>query len=448
MNRFRSGILLRVLLIGLTTITFTYLTFHLKRYVGASLFAFLLIVEIYNLFLYVEGTNRKLTRFLQSIRFSDFDSGFVTDNKLGKSFKALNNSFNEVLDAFRDTRAVSEENLQYLNTVVRHIGIGILSFEQNGKVELLNTAACRLMGINRLNHIHELEKVNPRLLAIVRQISPGSNALFKDNEEKQLSIHATELRLRGKSYKLLSIQNIREELQTKELEAWQNLAVALRHEIVNSITPIASIVDTLNEIMNEEFPEDKDNHLISNDVADDIRLALRTIGKRSKGLVRFVNAYKDFTRIPEPVFSEVSLNDFFREIAQLMMPDMKKANINFQWEVVPDNLSLNADPELLQMALINLLKNAREAVSGKEHARVKLKAFQDFSGIKLSVEDNGSGIIPQALKKIFVPFYSTKSKKGGTGIGLSMSRQIIQQHKGILTVQSVPNERTVFLMRF
>lgn len=448
MNRFRVGLFIRVCAIGLTTVACIFLAFHLKRYVGASLFAFLLVLEVYLLFTYVEGTNQKLTRFLQSIRYSDFETSFVVDNRLGRSFRELNTSFNEVLEAFREARAESEEHLQYLNTVVRHIGIGIISFDETGRIELLNAAACRLTGISRIGHIRELEAEHPRLLALIQEISPNSSLLFRISDQRQLSVQATSLRLRGKTYKLVSLQNIHKELQAKELEAWQNLAVALRHEIMNSITPIASMVATLQEMMEEEFRAGPETLTVQAEVAEDLRGALATIEKRSRGLIRFINAYRDFTRIPEPVFDTLLLANFFREIHQLMEPDMQKSDVAFSVEVEPKDLRLQADGELLQMALINLLKNAREAVEGREGGRVSLRAHEQRGELSISVEDNGPGIIPQALEKIFIPFYSTKSKKGGSGIGLSLARQIILLHNGSLSVASIPNERTTFVMRF
>ena len=449
MLAFRVGILIRVLLIAITTIAFIFFAFFQYRYIGASMFVVIIGLEVYNLFWYVEGTNRKLTRFLSSIEYADFETGFVADNQLGKSFKELNQSFTRVVDAFRDIRAEGEEHLQYLNTVVRHVDIGLLSYDKSGKVELLNSAACRLLKMQPFTYLNKLKENNPEVFEAVSKLETGSSALVKNEDGVQLAIYPTELKLRERHFHLLSIKNIERELQVKELEAWQKLAVALRHEIVNSVTPIASIIDTLKEIITNEVSLDQEEPKISRETIDDIKEALSTISRRSHGLIRFVNAYKDFTRIPNPDFRMVNIDQLIHQIDQLVRGELEKEGIDFQVDLSNSGMELLADPDLLEMVLLNLIKNSREALKGKRDGIIKLSAKQNnHQQIEISVTDNGPGIIPQAIDKVFIPFYSTKSKSGGTGVGLSISRRIIQMHQGVLTVESVPDERTTFLMRF
>ncbi|MBX2841264.1 MAG: histidine kinase, partial [Flammeovirgaceae bacterium] len=301
-KNFKLGIGIRVISLTLALIIFVYLWFEQEKYLSAALIGFLAIYLSFNLYHYVENTNRKLTRFLEYIKYSDFASGFAADNKLGKSFKELNASFNEVLEAFRQARSETEEHWQYLNTVVQHVGIGLLSFDQDGQIQLLNTAACRLLYINNIHNISELADLHPQLTEMIQKMDPGTNFLFRSNEQ-QVSIQATEIRLKGKSYKLISLKNIQNELQQKELESWQNLTSVLRHEIMNSITPISSLISTLIEIFEEELPEDLEkvgSAEITSETVDDIKEAFTTIQRRSIALIRFVNAYKDFTHIPKP----------------------------------------------------------------------------------------------------------------------------------------------------
>ena len=275
-KNFRLGIFFRVILLAVSVAIFVILWFQQDKQLSATLIAFLIIYQIHNLYYYVENTNRKLTRFLEYIKYSDFASGFAADNRLGKSFRELNDAFNEVLEAFREARSEKEEHLQYLNTVVKHVGIGLISFDTDGKIELLNPAACRLLFISNILTLNELAEMHPELTEIIRDLSPGGSSLFRNNE-KQLAIQATEIRLRGKSFKLISLQNIQNELQQKELEAWQNLTSVLRHEIMNSIAPISSLVSTLNDIFEEELPEnyqDQEFVEINNEIVEDIREAL------------------------------------------------------------------------------------------------------------------------------------------------------------------------------
>ena len=448
MNRFRLGILLRVLLLSGTVLIFIWLAFHQKRYIGASMFGLMIPLFIYNLFLYVEGTNRKLTRFFESIRFSDFEVGFQIDDQKGKSFRNLNASFNQVLEAFRETRAESEEHLHYLNTLVYHIRTGILAFDSQGKLNLQNPAASRLLGIPRIQSLTELQEYHPELPQILQGLSHGNSTLYRRGDKRQLALHATELRLRGQQYILVSIQNIQRELQQKELESWQNLARTLRHEIVNSVTPIVSLVETLQEIVEQAGPITDEPLQVPSDSWEDIRESLTTIERRSKALIRFVNAYKHFTRIPEPHFMPITLGDFLRQVEAFIRPEMEVAGVAFEVHTDYPQHIIEVDEELLEMVLLNLLKNAREALVGHTDPRIRLTA-SSFSQqeVEMAVSDNGPGIIPQALEKIFIPFFTTKSAQGGTGIGLSIARQIIQMHGGSLAVQSVPNQQTVFQIR-
>ena len=448
-KNFRLGILLRVVLVGLTVFAFVWLWFETEKYLSATLAGLLLVYEIYSLYHYVENTNRKLTRFLEYIKYSDFASGFAADNRLGNSFKELNEAFNEVLEAFREARSGKEEHLQYLNTVVQHVGIGLISFDAEGKIELLNSAACRLLFINSLQNIAELSDMHPELAEMIHNLAPGANALYR-GADQQLAIHATEIRLRGKTFKLISLQNIQNELQQKELEAWQNLTSVLRHEIMNSITPVSSLISTLQEILDDELPEnyrELEMVEINQEVVDDLQEALATIKKRSNALIRFINAYREFTHIPRPKFKVVLMKELLEDIVQLLQDEIRKKEVTFDYRVEQLQLKIIIDPELIEMVLINLIKNATQAVEGRENAKVELTGgINEYQHAVIVVADNGPGIIPEALDQIFIPFYTTK--KTGSGIGLSLSRQIMQLHKGSLTVNSVPDQRTEFKLTF
>lgn len=413
---------------------------------AAMLMGTIIVLQLVEIFRFVSQTNRKLTRFLESVKYSDFISGFASDNKLGKSFKDLNEAFNEVLEAFRKARSEKEEHGQYLNTVVQQVRTGILSFDIDGNVQLINANAKRFMGITSIKNINELIAINPKLYHSINSVEPGKSELYKGSNELYLTVQSTELRIRGTDVKLITLQNIQPELQKQELEAWQNLTRVLRHEIMNSITPISSLTSTLREILDHDMEKMGNHYELKEEGAEDLREGLSTIENRSKGLIKFIDAYREYTSLPKPKLATVRLQSLLEHVAQLMKTELKKTNINFRVECSSEYLTIQADLEMIEQVLINLLKNAIEALGETEHPTLELIGRYDGSAILIEVIDNGQGIIKEAIDHIFVPFYTTK--RTGSGIGLSLSRQIMQMHNGSITVESEPEVRTVFTLRF
>ncbi|NLR60056.1 GHKL domain-containing protein [Chitinophaga polysaccharea] len=426
MNRFSINIGLRVILLAISIAGAIWLYMHNMQPLSFLLTP-LILLQLYGIYYYLNRINRKLTLFLESIRYEDFSIRFSADNKLGKSFSMLNHQFNEVLEAFRQTRAEKEANLKYIDTIVQHISIGVLSFDTEGKIELINPAAFRLMGIYRLRNIHELKTVHPGLAELLMELPSGNKTLYATRQEQQLSIHAATVRLQGRLVKLISIQNIHSELQKKELEAWQNLTKILRHEIMNSVTPIVSLIGTMQEIVDLDIaPGSQHQEGIS-----DLREALQTVESRSKGIMNFVNAYRDYTTLPQPQFTSVNVKTLITSVGSLFQADMKQAGIQFNVEIDAENLELHADVSQLQMVLINLVKNAMDALEHTSNGSINLKLYQNtIQQICIEITDNGPGIDEDAMNKIFIPFFTTKKK--GSGIGLSLSQQIIQMHGGQL----------------
>ena len=413
----------------------------------AAILTFIIIIsQLADIFRFVSQTNRKLTRFLESVKYSDFISGFTSDNKLGRSFKDLNIAFNEVLEAFRKARSEKEEHWQYLNSVVQQVRTGILSFDAEGNIQLINTNAKKFIGINTIHNIRELIQFNPRLYHALNSVDTGKSELYKGSNELYLTIQSTELRIRGADVKLVTLQNIQPELQKQELEAWQNLTRVLRHEIMNSITPISSLTSTLREILDHDMERKNSHYELKEEGADDLREGLSTIENRSKGLIKFIDAYREYTSLPKPKMSLVRLKDVIDKVAQLMKPELRKTKIVFTCECTSEYLTIQADVEMIEQVLINLMKNAIEALAETAEPRLELVGRYDENSVKIEVIDNGPGIIKEALEHIFVPFYTTK--RTGSGIGLSLSRQIMQMHKGSITAESEPDVRTVFTLRF
>ncbi|MBY0432927.1 MAG: histidine kinase, partial [Cyclobacteriaceae bacterium] len=218
---FRFRVALRVILIGITMALFVFMITRPNMVFAAVLTSLIIIGQLAELYHFTSQTNRKLARFLESVKYSDFISGFTADNKLGSSFRDLNTEFNEVLEAFRKARSEKEEHWQYLNTVVQQVRTGILSFDPEGNVQLINANAKRFMGVQVIKNIEELAGRNPKLLTALKEVETGKSVLFKSGQDFQLTIQATELRMRGSMMKLLTLQNIQTELQQQEIEAWQ-----------------------------------------------------------------------------------------------------------------------------------------------------------------------------------------------------------------------------------
>lgn len=443
---FRARIAWRVILIGLTMGLLVYMINHPNMVFAAGLTAMIIVAQLAELYRFTSQTNRKLTRFLESVKYSDFISGFTADNTLGASFRDLNMEFNEVLEAFRKARSEKEEHWQYLNTVVQQVRTGILSFDADGNVQLINANARKFIGVQTIKNISELESVNPALLNALRDVEPGRSTMYKSGQDFQITIQATELRIRGNAMKLLTMQNIQTELQQQEIEAWQNLTRVLRHEIMNSITPISSLTSTLREILDHEMTKAGDEYHLKNEGAEDLREGLETIENRSKGLIKFIDAYREYTSLPQPKIKTVVLKELLDKVAQLMRPEIKKTTITFAVNCESEYLSVQADAEMIEQVLINLVKNSVEALSDTPNGRIDMRASYTSGAVIIDVSDNGPGIIQEALNRIFVPFFTTK--KTGSGIGLSLSRQIMQMHHGSLSVESEPGVMTVFRLKF
>lgn len=445
---FSFGVIFRVTLIILVSISGAY--FHLtdEGLFLTFLFGAILVFQSINLINYVALTNRKISRFLESIRYSDFSTSFTKDSSLGKSFKEINLSFNEVIDAFKKTRAQKEEQMLFLQIMIQHINTGIISFNSQGKIGVINGAAKQLLQIPQFKDINDLGKMSKDLLYEVLNLKPGGSFSLKISIDLHLNVQSAAFKMEGQSWTLLSFQNIKAELQKNELDAWQNLTKVLRHEIMNSMTPIASLASSLGTILEEDVEENGNEKLTLNkDSYLDLSEGLETIAKRSNGLVNFVNAYREYTNIPKPEMKPFPLQPLFENIRTLFRNELNTWHIELITNLSPVDLSLIGDRELIQMILINLIKNGIEAMGDSSERVIFLNGGLAPHGHPfIQVVDHGEGIVPEALERIFFPFYTTK--KTGSGIGLAISRQIMHVHKGSLEVTSIPGQRTVFTLTF
>ncbi len=402
----------------------------------------LALISAISLYTYATSVNKKLTLFFESIQYSDFTVKFSSDNTMGKSFADLNTQMNLVIDAFKAARAEKEANIQFLNTLVQHIDVGIICYDSQENMEILNNAAIRLLDVYRLRVLSDLKgtPVEP-LYDLLKNLESGQRAMFETSHGRQLAINATKVSLRGKAVKIISLQNIRSELQQKELSSWQNLTRVLRHEIMNSIAPIVSLVGTMRSIVDEDLRKKTGIE----ESVEDLSQALQTIENRGQGIMNFVNAYRDFTTLPKPVKRETTAKELLLRIESLLSAKDNGERVPVSIHI-EHNFTLQIDTAQIEMVLINLVKNAREAYDENSAGSIEISAYQKEGQRFIIVKDHGKGMVPEALEKIFIPFYTTK--KTGQGIGLSLSKQILQSHDGDLTAKSELGKGSVFRLEF
>jgi len=385
-----------------------------------------------------------------SIKYSDFSQNIISQKK-GAAFEDLNLAFNEVINEFQKARFEKEEQYRYLQAMVQHIGLGILSFDKSGKVDLINNSAKKLLGFYHLKNLSKIKEQSDQLYQALTNEKYGSHQLVKitvEDEELTLAINSTKFRIGNQDITLVSMHNISSELAEQEMESWQKLIRVLTHEIMNSITPISSLASTVNNLLSDvRKSEDGELSVIENETCQDVKDATVTIERRSKGLLRFVDAYRNLTRIPKPDFKITSVSELLHQVVHLLNEQLTKENIETKIKIEPENLELTADPELIEQVLINLLLNAIQASTTIDKKEIALHSYINRqSRIVISVTDFGVGIKDDALDKIFTPFFTTK--RDGSGIGLSLSRQIMRLHKGNITVTSEPGKKTTFRLRF
>jgi two-component system nitrogen regulation sensor histidine kinase NtrY len=450
-SRFRSELIIRILLLTGTIFVFVYLVNKTQltfTTIAVLLFA---VVQIMLLIRHVDKTNQLLNSFLQSIRYSDFTRTFQvesTDSSLNK----LKTTLNEVIRDFQSVRAEKEESYHYLQTIIQHIGIALIAYQRDGSVELINNATKRLFQVRNLPNIQVLSSYSHELVQKLLTIKHGENALVKVRDKDdllQLSIYGTEFKIHNRNIMLVSIKNIQHELDDKEMESWQKLIRVLTHEIMNSITPISSLSSTVNGLINdiiERAGANEQNVEITEELQE-ISSALSTIQKRTEGLIQFVNTYRNLTRIPTPNFTIFQVSRLLNNIYELHRAELEALNIECTLIVEPPTLELSADEMHIEQVLINLIKNSMHALEHRTNARIQLRAFLNRRGkITIQVVDNGPGILPEVLDKIFIPFFSTKPL--GSGIGLSLSRQIMRLHGGSLNAFSEPEKETIITLTF
>ncbi len=444
-NRFSIKTIIRIGLIALTGYLFTWsLT---KEYLVVTKFtlAIVWILQIIDLIHYVNKTNRQLNNFLQSLRYRDF-VGNPSESE--KSFKELNLSYNEIIHEIKEAKMETASEHHYLQNSIENLGVGVMAFDNDGNIELINKAAKDIFGLKYLKNIRFLDSIRKDLSQTVMELPvdhPKLIAIEKDSELQKLSFKRVHFKIRGRDIHLLSIQNLKTELEEEEIEAWQKLIRVLSHEIMNSVTPVKSLTGTIIQMFEKEGTaksiQEIDDETIRNSLD-----GLHAIENRSKGLLNFVQSYRKLTRLPKPQPKKVMLKALLENIHKLMEAELADNKIPLEITIASDDIELYCDERLINQVLINLLTNSLQACLDKANAAISLSGFQENNTTVIQVQDNGPGIPADIIDKIFIPFYTTR--ENGTGVGLSLSKQVMRLHNGSITVHSIPDVETVFTLKF
>ncbi|MFP4024105.1 MAG: sensor histidine kinase [Thiohalospira sp.] len=383
-----------------------------------------------------------MDKFLETIQYPDY---ILNDQTSDLSYSKLNETYHKITEQLKKSWLEKEKKQQYFKYTLDNIPVGVLAFDLDGNIEFCNQTAKNIFNVNQLNHISNLKKAGEELL----KIEPMQSMLLEiESHLEKLKILAQSVQIKqdNKTINIITLQNIKTQLEESELEAWQKLIRVLTHEIMNSVTPIKSLTYSLQKKLNldEGFGNDKEPFL----------KGLNAIEARSRGLLNFVESYKNLTQIPHPAYERVYIHQLFDNVTALLINELKEKGIKIQKQLIADDISIIADEKLIVQVLINLIRNAVKALNGKEalpagrHEKtIELKAdYYKEKNVMIQVKDNGSGIPAELLDKIFIPFFSTT--EGGSGIGLSFSRQVMILHNGRITVNSSPGSGSIFSLYF
>ncbi|HEY2580506.1 MAG TPA: ATP-binding protein [Mucilaginibacter sp.] len=444
-NRYEWRLVLRVVLL-LITLTATSFLVVQGMFLFLAITIPLVIYEVMDLIRFQKKAQDEVSQFVESIHYRDFSRHFDV-RKAPNELKPLRKGFNEINTTFKLISRERETQYHYLQKILELVDTGILSYEQdNGDTGWINEAFKQLIGVPYLKTIHSLEKREEGLYREIIKLKPGDSKIVTMTRNQQLIkilVTASVLRSDDKVYKLMAFQNVSEALDETESKAWQKLLNVMTHEIMNSVAPISSLADTLKNRL--QSPEIADS--VGSSQLEDLELGIDTIKRRSEGLLKFTESYRSLNKITKLDLTKILVRNLFETLNSLMRPTLEKKHIELEIILRDPTLAIEADLNLIEQVLINLMVNAVEAVKDREKPRLTLSAeVQSNNKTLVKVTDNGMGMPPELLDKIFIPFFSTR--KSGSGIGLSLCKQIMLLHKGNIQVQSTSGVGSSFILQF
>lgn len=408
-------------------------------YICTGVMACVILFELYAINRYLSGISRSMEQFVWSVRYSDFLTSYSGSSVGGASTNELNQRMEEALAYYKANLQKKESRLQYFQALANHIDVSVIVFTPEGKIEWMNHAATILLGFTALDSIDELDSFYKGLPARLYTLKPGDLFVIQvtqGEEVSQLALSGLELVIQGRPLMVVSMRNIRSVLEDQEIRSWQKLIRVLTHEIMNSMTPIVSLSGILASNLGQPPGSDAEQ-------PDEMRRIVETIHRRSNGLLSFVERYRQVAHIPSPVFQVIQVGELLDNVVSLM-----QIGDEFVFpEAIHPTLSVIADKSLIEQVLINLVKNAREACPAGRVPRTLLSAgYTTENRPFIRISDNGCGIEAEVMERIFIPFFTTKPS--GSGIGLSISRQIMHLHRGNIAVTSFPGEGCTFTLLF
>jgi two-component system, NtrC family, nitrogen regulation sensor histidine kinase NtrY len=449
-NRFYIITILRVILIAATCLVIAFAVIKRADWYIAVNFVLLLVIQVVLLLRYINRINRDLTHFFGAI--SNDDSSIVYKKVASsRSFEMLYSLFDLVNQKIQRLKIENTKRSFYLQHLVENAGIGIMSFKVGGEIDILNPSARILLNIQASKHIRNLADLDQGTVSQLSQLLPGRQHLVQFrliDELTPLAVRVSEFIIQGETIRLLTFQNIQHELEENELVSWQKLIRTLTHEIMNSVGPISSSIRTIKSFYKENPPESGDRNILMTDekITDTVR-GLDIIDERAQGMMEFVDKFRSLTIMPTLHLAEVKVIELLQGIKLLFAAETKNRRIKLSVRVDPESLIVTADKQLIEQVLINLVMNSIQALDDQKNKLIVMAAFMDYAGrVLIQVSDNGSGINEEIRDKIFVPFFTTREK--GSGIGLSLSRQIMRMHRGMISYKSSPGKKTVFSLVF
>jgi nitrogen fixation/metabolism regulation signal transduction histidine kinase len=416
-------------------------------YVTISLFIAAALCEAAALVRFSTQSSREIARFLDALSVDDLSqsfSGLTTDG----AHRELGTAMERVLTRLRASRSERDEQAQYLQTLVNHVPVALISIDERGAVKMLNMAARRLFE-SSLTQAAQLARYGEPFAVSLESLSAGNTAILRMDRSSGtllLKAAATEIVTRGLRTRLVSLQNIENEMSAQELEAWQTVIRVMAHEVMNSLTPVSSLATTAHDLVRDvlqQLPADDPRAASLSDARD----ALEAVSRRSEGLLHFVRGHRRLTKPLAARIEVMPVQRLFARIQRLLASDLADRDIRMLTRVEPETLELAMDTELLDQGLINLVRNAIEALRDTPSGQIALLAYREPDGrIAISVSDNGPGIAPDQREKVFVPFFTTKRQ--GSGIGLTLVRQIAAAHGASVDVGETPGGGATVRLRF
>jgi len=454
-KRFTIQVTTRIFLILLFCVFFSYFLVRNIWFSSAGV-AILIVLQVYFLIRYVNNTNYSLVKFLDALKTEDY-SVYFSPTKKGDSFAKVYDDFNLIIKIFKRNKIEKEAQYKYFKYILEHVNLGIISinkgdlFKEQADSELLflNKAACDILQQPQHKYWHRIAKNLPWFEEEVKKLSEGGKSLVDFGDDlirKQLSLEVIEIQLLNAPYLIIAFQDIRSEIEQKEIEAWHNLIRILAHEMLNSFTPVSSLASTIKSMTESEGGGTIDLSELDDEDIHDINMAATTIKKRSDGLLVFVKDYRTISNVPIPKLHPVNVKKFLSEILLLMSANAKEAQVEIKILPIPANATIRIDRKLIEQVLINLINNSIHALEGVKNPLIKLSCIVEQEKTVIMVSDNGKGIEENIMNQIFIPFYTTK--KNGSGIGLSLSKNILKKHSGNLLVSSEVGLNTTFTLIF